>query len=1224
MAGFADLAKKAAAAEKAKKNGGDAAPDGGGDGGPSAVAAAAAATTPPSSPKPTNNKLKNLSPFRRSPKPTKPSIATTAPATTAAEPTTTNSADENWMKATAALKVVAVAEKNRRAKESNKIADRKLVSAVSCEFWSPPPATSLKGKVAPKALTKYQNRRRLSIEIHRVTPFDDDDDDDDDEDDGDNGDGGGKGKKKASPSILSSLIGGVTSSRKKTKKMHSYEECVCRILVAPNKKLNREYRNKALRNMRSVQSSAEEFNEDMINDTHFGDEADADDDDASVGTTNEDGIAKDTVMALMDHGGKDYHGWKPRYSVPIDSIHVRQQHKKTATVVITLSKLKQERDLTFDTVEDCKRFVQEIEKQKRLEAERQEGRLKAALGDIVLPKLETVTWLFEIVSGYDLPIGDFTTSDPYVQCVFGQQQVHRTKHISATLDPIWTLKTGSLFILTTESRKLFLDDGMRFIIKDFDQLGKDEVLGIVHVKPQVWYQSKGERMEFKLHPPHGSKDTEVPGYLVLRIRRASEYDQKFMADYNNTKGTQGVASVDHPKATTNFVKTMTTFNKRKTKDGTVRYRIRPDPDPKRLEETEYMTDKDLRNEVMKPSQEWLDIGQGELGKIYLEVLGCEGLPNMDAGGFMGNKTDAFVSVVFEDSFARTNVIDDCLSPQFMPWTNRAFIFHMAHPSSVLNLAVFDFDGGLLDDHDLVGRVSIDLSTLLPDTEYVLHYNLHATNRVSDRPVQGQIKIRLRMEISDERKVALAALQPPPPIHVNAKKRRDFRVIRETCLGNVDEERYNVSTLKSYVEELQELQYVLFYLEDAALTLFLWRGHFEVNVLGRKIKLPLHSLNAFIFFTFLVEHPQLVPSFCFMSVAWMLIAVMGWRRNSANIWQHCYSYFEIMRMVVVGDSLVPPAKIDAYQNFDESKKEMESWVNRVEEAAKKAERAAAQAAIDEEERQKELEEIGEADGDIGTKTGGGGLGIDPVRAALYPIQLMLGMLCRVIRFIKNIIIWQESFFSFWITTGCIIMSVVCLFVPWFWMIHWTSRIIVWTIFGPWMKLVDLFYVSQIKPETEEERRLREKADKLKRKLATTEAADEARQIRENSAKLKAMKKYYFGRFSMQVPILKQDRYIDIPLPESTAEPYKEKQLTLAELAMEEAGYRRKRIPGQTLVGEMIPTVELDSFTQAPVGRATAHPERLQKGVPGAAKKGGGESTTSAYVKIVGVVVVAILA
>jgi hypothetical protein len=179
-----------------------------------------------------------------------------------------------------------------------------------------------------------------------------------------------------------------------------------------------------------------------------------------------------------------------------------------------------------------------------------------------------------------------------------------------------------------------------------------------------------------------------------------------------------------------------------------------------------MTDEEIRDEVMKPSQQWLDIGQGELGKIHVEILGCEALPNMDSGGFMGNKTDAFVSVVYEDAFARTDVIDDCLSPQFMPWANRAFIFHMAHPSSVLNLAVFDFDAGLLDNHDLIGRVSVDLSTLLPGTEYVLHYNLHPTNRVSVRPVRGQIKIRLRMEIPDERKLALTALQPPTPIYVS--------------------------------------------------------------------------------------------------------------------------------------------------------------------------------------------------------------------------------------------------------------------------------------------------------------------------------------------------------------------------------------------------------------------------------------------------------------------------
>jgi hypothetical protein len=125
-------------------------------------------------------------------------------------------------------------------------------------------------------------------------------------------------------------------------------------------------------------------------------------------------------------------------------------------------------------------------------------------------------------------------------------------------------------LLTTESKRLFLDDGMKFIIKDFDQLGKDEVLGIVNVNPRVVYKATGERMKFKLQPPHGSRQKEVPGYLVVRVRRATDYDQKFMADYIKTKHGKGVASYEHPKATTNFVKTMTTFNKKKDRDGTIR------------------------------------------------------------------------------------------------------------------------------------------------------------------------------------------------------------------------------------------------------------------------------------------------------------------------------------------------------------------------------------------------------------------------------------------------------------------------------------------------------------------------------------------------------------------------------------------------------------------------------------------------------------------------------
>jgi hypothetical protein len=626
-----------------------------------------------------------------------------------------------------------------------------------------------------------------------------------------------------------------------------------------------------------------------------------------------------------------------------------------------------------------------------------------------------------------------------------------------------------------------------------------------------------------------------------------------------------------------------------------------------------MTDKTIQAEVLKPSIHWTEIGHGDLAKVYLEILGCDSLPNMDTGGFLGNKTDSFVSLVYEDCYIRTDTIDDCLSPRWMPWTNRAFVLSMAHTSSQIFIGVFDFDDSPIGDHDLVGRVSVDLSNLRRDTEYVLGYNLYPSGRVCGRDVMGKITIRLRIEIPDERKLVIASLEPPPPVYVNVQKKVDFAVIRQTCLGKIDEDKYSVATLKSYIDELKELQYAFFYLEDALMTLFLWRSHFECRIFGHELALPVHSFNAFVVAVFLVEHPQLFPSFFFASLGWILIAVMGFRRSNPNVWIPCYSYAEILKKLVLGDALVPPHSIKPYENIEEVNEATENWVRRIEDAEKKAARDATAAKLEEQERLREMEEIG-AEVDIATKVNGG-ISIDPVRAALYPIQLMLGMVCRTVRLVKNIFIWQEAYISFWITTGSLVLAIACVFVPWFWLIKWTSRFIVWTLFGPWMKLVDIYYVSLVNPETDEERERRERAEKLKRKLASSEAISKARQVRENATKMKVLKKYMFGKFSMRIPILKQDRYPDIPLPESMATPFKDKEFSLGGLSMEEAGYHRTIIPGQTLVGDMIPSIVTDTnFTQAPVGKATAHPEKLAKDAPGARDKPAMDTTTAAYVKI----------
>lgn len=213
-----------------------------------------------------------------------------------------------------------------------------------------------------------------------------------------------------------------------------------------------------------------------------------------------------------------------------------------------------------------------------------------------------------------------------------------------------------------------------------------------------------------------------------------------------------------------------------------------------------MTKEQLEAECLKESTQWVDAGSGRLGRVFVEIIGCDDLPNLDTGGFAGNKTDAFVSLVFEDAFTQTDIIDDTLAPRWMPWTKRAFIFHMMHSSSQLFLGVFDNDDGInpADDHDLVGRVSVDISNLRKDTLYTLKYNLYTTARMSSRKRKGSITLRLRIEIADERKLLLSAIEPPPSMYVNTKTRKEFRVVRFTCTGKYNMEKYSMKTINRYV------------------------------------------------------------------------------------------------------------------------------------------------------------------------------------------------------------------------------------------------------------------------------------------------------------------------------------------------------------------------------------------------------------------------------------------
>ena len=159
--------------------------------------------------------------------------------------------------------------------------------------------------------------------------------------------------------------------------------------------------------------------------------------------------------------------------------------------------------------------------------------------------------------------------------------------------------------------------------------------------------------------------------------------------------------------------------RKKGTDGRVQYRTQPYADSDRVEETTWLTKDQLHDEALKPSTKWIEAGYGDVGRVYVEIIGCDNLVNLDMG--VNDHTDTFAAIVFEDSLVRTDVIHDCLQPRWMPWSNRAFAFNIVHPSSLLFFGVFDYDE--LGAHDPIGRLAINTFKFQSNTTYLLHYRL---------------------------------------------------------------------------------------------------------------------------------------------------------------------------------------------------------------------------------------------------------------------------------------------------------------------------------------------------------------------------------------------------------------------------------------------------------------------------------------------------------------------
>lgn len=686
----------------------------------------------------------------------------------------------------------------------------------------------------------------------------------------------------------------------------------------------------------------------------------ADDNDSSV-VMNQNG---DDISDLGLYGTEDSittpESWVEHSRYRLDDVHIRKIRHKTVEVRLLNDSIA--RDLKFRSDQEANSFSETMERMRRLEQKRGQRQLAAYrqkhastttedskirsffAGSASVDSSEPIQLLIEIVSGTDLPVADLKSSDPYVVVHFGGKEVHRTGVKSKTLDPIWTLTSGSLFYLSVGVDEFFnSSSGMTFSVKDYDALGSNETLGHVTVSLDQLLKGEGQRQAFDVIPDKPpKKKPKHPPLLYLRIRPATPEDVQFMDNYRQQSTKKGVHNDETylPPRSQSGMNLLKRHTKKEVHSDHVEKlrRTKPFPDPERVAETKWMSDDDIEAEAYEPSTHWVEASSGTLGKLYVEVLGCDDLPNLDSASLnISDKTDCFACLCFEDAVVNTDVIPNALCPRWMPWCRRAFAFNVSNPSSKVFIALFDYDNeysplqmasrAAADLHDPIARVTLQASRFYPNTVYTLAFPLYkgelAKHRTSTR---GKLYLRVRLEWQNMQKAMASTLAPPKTDFVSLARSIDFQLAHFTAEGRHDFNKWSMETFTGHIEELQSYEIVIDYLTAAAMTVVFWRGHHPVTLCRKKILIPGHSMIAFTWACLIAWNFNLFFSFIFFAVGWAMIACNKHVRSNPSPWHQCASYGKLWLLLFFGKA--PAEKIPAHKNEAEFGEYMDAYQHKM--------------------------------------------------------------------------------------------------------------------------------------------------------------------------------------------------------------------------------------------------------------------------------------------------------
>lgn len=330
----------------------------------------------------------------------------------------------------------------------------------------------------------------------------------------------------------------------------------------------------------------------------------------------------------------------------------------------------------------------------------------------------------------------------------------------------------------------------------------------------------------------------------------------------------------------------------------------------------------------------------------------------------------------------------------------------------------------------------------------------------------------------------------------------------------DHKTLTLETIEKYFLEI--LDYELYFddIINALKIVFLWRGHFPLrfSCFQKKFtfKAPFHSMIAFTWGILLsLDFDRFVSFLCF-SIAWVLFGTLEAGRSDPNPWKRPRTYLDLLSMLVFNKSFVVH-KIEENENVDELMAYDKQRNDIMKFRKEKIQEMRIRQEKDEIQMQKDERELDKKNNDAtNLALGPSILFLSPFKDILYPVQDILFVTCVYLRYFKSVVTWRDSISAFWLATISLVLTATSFFVPWTFLFIWTFRIVAVVFLGPWMKLVDIFFVENLRGLTVAERKVRAEAEMERRYEFLMQESKLRRLIKEHKMKRRAFEKYMFGQ------------------------------------------------------------------------------------------------------------------